>query len=236
MSSAYNDFITFKRNKEAQRENEYDDAVALHELEAVATSTNQLTSALIESAAFVQQTNDIYTRIAQFLDSKDYTQLPVIMGEANALLDQRRSRASEIPALVKRVGTIPHAVKTIVEEFHTDESQTQELHALAATGLAAEGLVHEISDVVHALLNALSDLDKISYVLNIKNAKFLGNIKSAQAFGRDIVNRIRFLDPMLRNVRATRENIDANEWLARYKKHKQWSSSRRHNAYDRATG
>jgi signal transduction histidine kinase len=112
-------------------------------------------------------------------------------------------------------------VETIVEEFHADESQMHELHALAATGLAAEGLVHEISDVVQALLNALSDLDKVSHALNIKNAKFLGNIKSAQASGRDIVNRIRFLDPMLRNVRATRESMDVKDLLARYSKHKQ---------------
>jgi signal transduction histidine kinase len=217
---AYNDFVSSKRNKEAERSEDYDDTTALTELKEVAAAATRLAATLSESTEFFAEVNDVYIRISESLASKDYRTVASVVQCASAGAEQRRGRIAEIPTLIRRVTTIPHAVETIVTKFEADESQMEELYAVAATGLAAEGLVHEISDVVHALLNALTDLDKVTYVLNIKNAKFLGNIKSAQAAGRDIVNRIRFLDPMLRNVRATRESIDVNELLSRYKLHK----------------
>jgi signal transduction histidine kinase len=217
---AYNDFINSKRNKEADRSEDYDDAAALEELKEVAVAANRLSATLSESSGFLEEVSDVYARMKDCLASEDYSKLSLVIEQAESAAIQRESRKNEIPGLLKRVATIPHAVETIANTFEADESQMEELYAVAATGLAAEGLVHEISDVVQALLNALTDLDKVTYVLNIKNAKFLGNIKSAQASGRDIVNRVRFLDPMLRNVRASRELINVKDFLERYEKHK----------------
>jgi signal transduction histidine kinase len=218
---AYNDFVSQKRNTDADRSGNYDDSAALQELKNVASIAPRLVAALADSSALVGDVKRVYNEISNCVKVQDYRSLMSVLHNAEASSAEWANRAIDIPRLSKCVKTIPHAVQTIAEKYEADEAQTQELNALAATGLAAESLVHEISDVVQALLNALSDLDKVTYVLNIKNAKFLGNIKSAEASGRDIVNRIRFLDPMLRNVRATREAINIKYLLERYKRHKQ---------------
>jgi signal transduction histidine kinase len=217
---AYNDFIKDEKNAEADRPAEYDDVAALAELKEVATAAPRITAALTDASTWVADVGAMLAAVRASFASNDSAASLSMLGENQNKVAEWRNRVESNSKLVRSVTTIPHAVETIAAKFEADETQLRELYALAATGLSAETLVHEISDVVQGLLNALADLDRVTYVLNIRNAKFLSDIKSAQASGRDIVNRIRFLDPMLRNVRAAREEIDVSALLSRYDKHK----------------
>lgn len=217
---AYNDFIKGEKNAEADRPPEYDDVSALTELKEVATVAPRIAAALTDASTWVADVTAMLAELSTSVTAKDNETSFSVLGDNQNKVTEWRKRVETNSKLVRCVTTVPHAVETIAAKFEAEETQLQELYALAATGLSAETLVHEISDVVQSLLNALTDLDRVTYVLNIRNAKFLSDIKSAQASGRDIVNRIRFLDPMLRNLRAARETIDVGALLSRYDKHK----------------
>jgi signal transduction histidine kinase len=217
---AYNDFIKAEKNAEADRPPEYDDVAALAELKEVAAAAPRIAAALTDASTWVADVTSLLAELRTSVAAHDGKASFSAISESEGKAAEWRSRVETNSKLVRCVTTVPHAVETIAAKFEADETQLQELYALAATGLSAESLVHEISDVVQSLLNALTDLERVTYVLNIRNAKFLSDIKSAQASGRDVVNRIRFLDPMLRNVRAAREEIDVAELLSRYDKHK----------------
>lgn len=217
---AYNDFIKEEKNAEADRPPEYDDVAALTELKEVADAAPKIAAALTDAATWVADVTTLLTGVRASIDGTRADGSSSVLAEAESKTAEWSNRVAGNSKLVRYVSTIPHAVATVAAKVEADDAQLQELYALAGTGLAAETLVHEISDVVQGLVNALTDLDRVTYVLNIRNAKFLSDIKSAQASGRDIVNRIRFLDPMLRNVRTAREHIDVGALLSRYDKHK----------------
>ena len=217
---AYNDFLAAQKNVENDRASDYAEPDALKELETSAESSAEIAAVLSDNVSILDDLTGIVERFETGVKSDDAKAVTELLPDVRALAQRMHSRQRVVPQLIKAVSALPHAVRTVHESFETEEAQNRELYSAAATGLSAEGLVHEISSVVGELLHSLNDLEKVAKVLGIKNARFFGNIRSAEASGREIVERIHFLDPMLRNLRGIREPISVPELVKEFHKHK----------------
>jgi len=217
---AYNDFLTAQKNVENNRPSDYAEPDALKELETSAESSAEIAAVLSDNVTILDDLTGIVDRFETGVKSDDAKAVTELLPDVRALAQRMYSRQRSVPQLIKTVSALPHAVRTLTESFETEEVQNRELYSAAAIGLSAEGLVHEISSVVGELLHSLSDLEKVAKVLGIKNAKFFGNIRSAESSGREIVERIHFMDPMLRNLRGIREPIPVPDLVKQFQKHK----------------
>ncbi len=217
---AYNDFIKGRKHAENARPTSYGQSDALSELQETADSAKEIAALLSDNTTFATDVIEVCGRLEASFTAGDSEETRRIVSDAKQIASVLASRAKGVPLLLKKVASIPHAVSTIVEEYSTDDRQMRELYSTAAVGLAAEGLVHEVNPVVEAMLYALSTLAKAAHVLGYKNVKFLSDIRSAEASGQEIVDRIRFLDPMLRNRRGHREQFEVASLITTLKKQK----------------
>lgn len=217
---AYNDFIKVCRNTEANEEPDYDSNDARRVLDRGMNMVGDLVGSLDEHTAIANEIGAALKGVESALKTKNLKVLGQALPKLNALASKAAARARKAVKLKDTVRALPHAVKTIGEQLDSDRSEFAELYATAALGLSAESLSHEIADVVGSLMHSLTDIKNLAQARGWSNTRLSEHIRNAQNSGEEISTRVRFLDPMLRKVRAVREKIDVQDLIRNFKRHK----------------
>jgi signal transduction histidine kinase len=162
------------------------------------------------------------TKIAKDIPatSKTRKQIGEISGRLQEICDQIESARDQVTAFAQQLADLKRAAEVITEKLEQNDDQFRELYGMAAVGLAAQGLIHELQPCIDEMLYSAEQIKAQMKTLGIKNPRLFERVEITQTNAKAIGNRVRFLDPMMRTYRTKKEETKIQIFLAEFKKFK----------------
>lgn len=216
----YVEFRKMKADEETGRPKGYSWEQALKDVENGAAEATVLTKQIDRQRAAASALRSATQSIAVVANSATgpaKRQLERATEELNNLHQELEAVRAQALSIAGQLTTLKRASEVIDDKIEDNNQQFRELYGMAALGLAAQGLIHELEPCIDMLLYATDQIKAISKAMNIRNPRLFERIEASQTNARTIGTRVRFLDPMLRTYRGKREVIDIGAFLADFK-------------------
>ena len=105
------------------------------------------------------------------------------------------------------------AIQTSQEQL---KNQVQEVYDIVATGIAAEGLMHEITPLLQEVNAHLDTIKKKLKNETLEDASVLAQLNIIREINNTVQQRVEFINPMMRTFREFRSDISLLAFLKRY--------------------
>lgn len=152
--------------------------------------------------------------------SKTRKQIGEITTKLDAICEDIEQAREQAAVFVQQLADLKRAAQVIAEKLDDNSDQFRELYGMAATGLAAQSLIHELQPCIDQMLYAAEQIKGQMRGLGIKNPRLFEQVELTQTNAKAIGNRVRFLDPMMRTYRTKKEVLGVVAFLTELKRFK----------------
>ncbi|PXX44268.1 sensor histidine kinase [Undibacterium pigrum] len=123
---------------------------------------------------------------------------------------------SEPPQLVEQQTNASSAAEVIKERFSQVEGQIEEVYEHVATGLVAQGVVHDVHGLIEEILSRLTRIENIKPDAHPTNRALARELSATKTLVRLIGKQLGTLNPMLRQYREKKESISIVEFISEF--------------------
>lgn len=104
-------------------------------------------------------------------------------------------------------------IQTTIEQL---KSQVADVYDTVATGLAAQGLMHEINPLLQEINMLLDSIKRTLKKEKLLDFSVLAQLNQIKEINNTVQQRVGFINPMMRTFRESRSNVSICTFLRRY--------------------
>jgi signal transduction histidine kinase len=205
----YIDFRKEIENEVAGKPPEYGIDQAEADLESAKIAATAVAGRLRELSGALQKSRAMAASLSESVTSngsgKETTKTAA--HELLMLLESLEPLSRQIAAIAEELSSVEVAVNTMKAEIDSMAYRIEDLHHFAAIGVSANALIHELPNRIAETVYGVDSAITIFQKMQIKNSRLYEILERIKVNAAQIGDRIRFMDPMLRNQRNRKENV-----------------------------
>ncbi len=138
------------------------------------------------------------------------------LGSVNDMVEQISNETKQAQGILEELSSKQNYSEQISERFFQLKNQIDEVYDMVATGLAAQGLVHEIHPLLDEVNTRILGIKSRLKKETIKDPSILTEIEMIRSVNSVLSRKIAFINPMMRTFRETRSSISIKDFLVDY--------------------